>query len=86
MPGMPGLRNLLAPSPPAAGSDQVAQWRWVRSLQLRQLAVFLPLFVVFLFLGPPPALLALAGLAVIVGVGYALFLTLKIRRAERINP
>ena len=83
---MIGIRGLFAPPPPEAGASKVAQWRWVRSLQLRQLAVFVPLLIVVTIMGLPPVLLALAGLAVILGVGYAVFLTLKIRRAERISP
>jgi hypothetical protein len=83
---MIGFRGLFAPPPPEAGAGQVAQWRGVRSLQLRQLAVFVPLLTVVGIIGLPPVLLAAAGLAVIVGVGYAVFLTLKIRRAERPTP
>jgi hypothetical protein len=78
---MLSLRRLFAPAPPEQGADRVTQWRWVRSVQLRQLYVVVPLFVVILLIGVPPVLLVLAGLGVFAGVANAIYLTLKIRRA-----
>lgn len=83
---MPSLRRLFAPPPPDPGAGRVAQWRWVRSVQVRQLYVVLPLFVLIVLLGVPTLLLVLAGLGMLAGVGNALHLTLKIRRAESEDP
>jgi hypothetical protein len=75
------LRRLFAPDPPAEGADKVAQWRWVREVQLRQLYVVVPLFVLVVILGLPPLLLGAAALGVLAGVANAVWLTMKIRRA-----
>ncbi len=79
---MLSLRRVLAPAPPPDGADQVTQWRWVRAVQLRQLYVVVPLFVLVVLIGLPAVLLVLAGLGLFAGVANALYLTLKIRRAE----
>ena len=79
---MPSLRRFFAPAPPADGADKVTQWRWVRSVQLRQLYIVVPLFVLVALLGLPTVLLVLAALGLFAGVANALYLTLKIRRAE----
>lgn len=78
---MPGLRRLFAPDPPPPGAGKVEQWRWVRSAQLRQLYLIVPLFVVIALLGLPPLILALASLAVLAGLVNAAWMTVKIRRA-----
>lgn len=80
------LRRLFAPPPPEQGADQVTQWRWVRSVQIRQLYVVVPLFILIVVLGVPPLLLVLAGLGMFAGVANALYLSLKIRRAESSRP
>jgi len=82
MRSMPSLRRVFAPAPPPEGSDQVTQWRWVRAVQLRQLYIVVPLFVLVVLIGLPVVLLVLAGLGLFAGVANALYLTLKIRRAE----
>ena len=57
----------------------------MRSVQLRQLYIVVPLFIVAVLLGLPPVLLALAALGLFAGVANALYLTLKIRRAESVQ-
>ena len=79
---MLSVRRVFAPAPPAEGADQVTQWRWVRSVQMRQLYIVVPLFVLVVLIGLPVVLLVLAGLGLFAGVANALYLTLKIRRAE----
>lgn len=79
---MRGLRRLFAPEPPQPGADQVTQWRWVRAVQLRQLYIVVPLFVVVTLIGLSGVILVLAALGVLAGVANALWLTLKIRRAR----
>ena len=81
MHAMPSLRRVFAPAPPEDGADQVTQWRWVRAVQMRQLYIVVPLFVLVVFLGLPPLLLALAALGLFAGVANAIYLSLKIRRA-----
>jgi len=82
MRAMPSLRRVFAPAPPPEGAGQVAQWRWVRAVQLRQLYIVVPLFVLVVLIGLPVVLLVLAALGMFAGVANALYLTLKIRRAE----
>ncbi len=82
MRAMPSHRRLFAPAAPEPGADQVTQWRWVRSVQMRQLYVVVPLFVVILLVGVPAVLLVLAALGVVAGVTHAIYLSLKIRRAK----
>ena len=79
---MRSLRRLFAPAPPPPGADQVTQWRWVRSVQMRQLYIVVPLVVVVAILGLPSVLVVLAGLGVLAGVANAAWLTFKIRRAQ----
>ena len=79
---MLSVRRIFAPAPPAEGADQLTQWRWVRAVQLRQLYIVVPLFVVVVLIGLPVLLLALAALGMFAGIANALYLTLKIRRAE----
>jgi hypothetical protein len=79
---MLSLRRVFAPAPPAEGADQVTQWRWVRAAQLRQLYIVVPLFVFVVALGLPVLLLTLAAVGLFAGIANALYLTLKIRRAE----
>ncbi|MGZ4269569.1 MAG: hypothetical protein ACXVFN_11745 [Solirubrobacteraceae bacterium] len=79
---MPGLRRLFAPAPPEPGADQVTQWRWVRSVQMRQLYVVVPLLVVVVLLGLSGVILVLASVGILAGVANALWLTYKIHRAE----
>jgi hypothetical protein len=76
------VRRLFAPPPPEPGADQVTQWRWVRAVQARQLYVVVPLFVLIVVLGVPTLLLVLAALGMVAGMANALYLTLRIRRAE----
>jgi hypothetical protein len=54
----------------------------VRAVQMRQLYIVVPLFVVVVLIGLPALLLALAALGMFAGIANALYLTLKIRRAE----
>jgi hypothetical protein len=49
---------------------------------MRQLYIVVPLFVLVVLIGLPVVLLVLAALGLFAGVANALYLTLKIRRAE----
>ncbi len=82
MGAMLSVRRLFAPEPPAPGAGRVEQWRWVRSVQLRQLYVIVPLFVLIVAIGLPPLILVLAGIGVLAGIANAAWLTVKIRRGE----